>query len=95
MKYTDCSKFQPLTYLLKEGVHAGKFTEVLVPSINADSNPIQTTFKQDTDMLTIYDSNWQQNGPISRYDSSTQVKVQGDNVLTLTFHALRNISPLT
>ena len=25
VKYTDCSKFQPLTYLWKEGVHAGKF----------------------------------------------------------------------
>lgn len=25
VKYTDCSKFRPLTYLWKEGVHAGKF----------------------------------------------------------------------
>ena len=25
VKYTDCSKFQPLTYLWKEGAHAGKF----------------------------------------------------------------------
>ena len=25
VKYTDCTKFTPLTYLWKEGVHAGKF----------------------------------------------------------------------
>lgn len=25
VKYADCTKFTPLTYLWKEGVHAGKF----------------------------------------------------------------------
>lgn len=46
VKYTDCSKFQPLTYLWKEGVHARQVQGEVPGTCPGHINVIQTLFKR-------------------------------------------------